>query len=253
VCPVEGTRELRLSVAIVDAEDASSVFHSGSATFPFVQEFVGYEAVHERIRTRECHIASLALAVAASDFNVDSEESTVIRRFFSERFGGLHDEGRRRAKVAEALQDLRARLKARRETPEEAISRLCAEVTQDDEASKLTAYELCVQVVAADKSVDPREQRALVLVAERLNLPGRYVQEIRDRHLRIAMYADAADDHLIGMPAGLSHDAKLEFLSSEYRRWRARVTHKDPGVAAEATLRLERIAKLRRRLTDAAA
>ncbi|MFQ5668662.1 MAG: hypothetical protein ACE5I7_19840 [Candidatus Binatia bacterium] len=52
------------------------------------------------------------------------------------------------------------------------------------------------------------------------------------------------------MPAGLSHKEKLEFLNSEYRKWRTRVTHSDANVAAEASLRLERITKLRRELTD---
>jgi len=253
VCPVKGTRCLKLSVALVDAATGDRVYTHGSSTFSFVQETLGYLEIQERTRARERQIASLALAISASDGHIDKRESTVIRRFFAERYSQVDDTGERRAMITEALQDTLARLKEKKENPSEVISHLCAELADDgDETIAQTAYELCVQVVAADEAVDRREQRALSFVAERLNLPDRYVQEVHDRNLRMSMYDEAEEEQLIGIPADLSHEEKLEYLNSEYRRWRARVTHKDPEVAAEATLRLERITKLRRQLTDAA-
>ena len=65
------------------------------------------------------------------------------------------------------------------------------------------------------------------------------------------MYNEAGEASLLEMPPGLSHQEKIDFLNREYRKWRLRVTHKDPEVAADASLRLERITKMRRELTDA--
>lgn len=252
VCPAKGARRLRLSIVVVDAASRDLVYTHGSSTFSFIQETLGYLEIQDRTRARERQIAALALAISASDGHIDKRELGVIRRFFAERYSDADDADERRAKITEALQETLTRLKEKQETPSEVISHLCAELASDgDETIVQTAYELCVQVVAADEAVDRREQRALSFVAERLNLPDRYVQEVHDRNLRLSMYDEAEEEQFIGMPTNLSHEEKLEYLNSEYRRWRARVTHKDPEVAAEAALRLERIAKVRRRITDA--
>jgi len=253
VCPAKGARRLRLSVVFVDAADPDRAFTFGTSTFSFVQDTLGYLEIQERTRARERQIASLALAISASDGHIDKRESAVIRRFFAERYARVDDTGERRAKVTEALKETLSRLKEVGESSSQVISELCVELAGDsDEAVAQTAYELCVQIVAADEVVDKREQRALSFIADQLELPEQYVREVHDRNLRMSMYDETEEEQLIGMPRDLSHEEKLEHLNAEYRRWRARVTHKDPEVAAEATLRLERITKLRRQLTDVA-
>jgi len=251
VCPARGTRRLRLSVEIVDAGDPKRVFKRGKTTFEFEQDVLGYTEIRERTVAQERRIASLALAVSASDGFMDRRESTVLRRFFAERYARLDDADERREEITEALQETLVELKEDLEDPSEMIARLCRELAEDgDEAAIQTAYELCVQVVAADETVDMREQGALAYIAERLDLPDEFVRETHERSLRIAMYDEVDDEQLIGMPSGLSDDEKREFLNKEYRKWRGRVTHKDPAVAAEATLRIERIRKLRRKLSN---
>ncbi len=248
----KGPRKIRLLVFFADPDDAMRVFAQGMATFAYKQEIPGYIEIGERTKAHERQIACLALAISAADGHIDEREHTIIRRFFSERFADLDDAAERRKKVTEALQETLTVLQARRLDAKTLIGKLCHELQSGGETNVAqAAYELCVQVVAADEAVDPREQEALDFIAKSLALPPRFVREIHDRNLRLSMYDDAEDEALVGMPAGLPLDKKIQFLNEEFRKWRSRATNKDPQIAAEATLRLERIAKLRRQLSDA--
>ena len=134
----------------------------------------------------------------------------------------------------------------------ELMDGICSQLVDDgDESVKQTAYELAVKVVAADDEVDEREHQALRFVAERLDLPPGFVKEVHDRNLRANMFSSNDSEMLLGIPPGMSADEKKEFLSSEYRKWRSRVTHSDAHVASEASVRLQQIAKARAALGDA--
>jgi len=251
VCPAKGTRWLELTVVIVDAMDPGIVFTSGTTTFGFRQEVLGYMEIQKRTVAQERRIVSLAMAVSASDGFMDRNEATAVRQFFAKRYAGLDDTDVRKAKVTEALQETLAALEGGSEQPSEIIARLCQELAEDgDEVVAQTAYELCVQVVAADKSFDTNEGEALTYIAEHLDLPHDFVQETRDRILIGVDAGNVTDEQFMDIPPDLSSDEKREFLNQEYRKWRGLVTHKDPAIAEEAALRIKRIRKLRRKLND---
>jgi len=252
VGPHRGRRKVHVGISVTDPDDLSQIWASGTAVFTFEQEMEGYVEASERTKKREKQIATLALAISAADGHVDKRETTVIRRFFAERYAGSDNPDEWREKITETLQNTLSDIKRGTESPDELVARICNQLRGDDDpAVAQTAYELCVQVVAADEGVDQNEERALSRIAEQLALPDGFLREIRERNLRLSMYDEAEDEELVGMPSGLSKQEKVEFLNNEYRKWRSRATHRDPDVASEATLRMERIAKLRRHLTDA--
>jgi len=252
VGPKKGSRRVRVVVAVTEAGTDDQVFAAGETTVTIKLDTTGYLEIAERTKAREKQIATLAIAVSGSDGHFDKRESAVIRRFFSERFAKCEDSSERRRGVTETLQQTLDQMQSGRASASELIAQLCAELaSDDDEIVQQSAYELCVQVVAADEAVDPRESRCLKLVAEGLRLPREFVQATHERHLRLAMFDQIDDEQSIGMPAGMTREEKIEYLNGEYRKWRSRATHKDPKVAAEASVRLERITKLRGQLVDA--
>lgn len=251
VPPHKGRRKLQVIVAVTAEDDLEQMFAFGKTTFSHDFDCVGYLEMHAHTMEQERRVAMLALAMSAADGHVDRREMTVIRRFFSESLAGRTDEQERKGRVSEILRETLEAIKSGDKNPDSMIRSLCAEICDaNDSAVAQTAYDLCVQVVAADDAVEEEEHSALRLVASELRLPDGFVREVHDRNLRLAMFDEAEEESLVGVPAGLSHEGKLEFLNGEYRKWRTRVTHSDASVAAEASLRLERITKLRRELTD---
>lgn len=252
VGPRKGQRKIRLLVHFTDLSSPLRIFAQGTTVFAYKQEAPGYIEIGERTKAHERQIACLALAISAADDHIDEREHTIIRRFFSERFAELDDAAERRKKVTEALQETLKILKERRLDAKTLIGKLCHEIQSDGDINVAqAAYELCVQVVAADEAVDPREQEALDFIARALSLSSEFVREVHHHKLSVIHYGEGQDEALIGMPAGLTPDEKVRFLNEEFRRWRSRATNKDPQVAAEATLRLERIAKMRGQLSNA--
>ena len=252
VGPRGGKRKIRISVAVTPNDEWEPVFSIGSTEFTYTAEGVGYLELKERTEALEQQIAALALAMAAADGHIDKRELNVIRRYFSERFAGMETADNRRQKVTSTLQATLRQIRSDNEKPGRIIARLCNELhTDGDPSVAQSAYELCVEIAGADQTVGRREQKALDYIAERLELPDEFVREAHDRRLRLTMYGETREQDLIDMPQGLSDDEKRAFLNSEYRKWRARATHKDKQIAAEASLRLERITKLRAQLSEA--
>lgn len=249
--PIQGQRRIEVIVAITPVHGFDPLFAGGTATFTFTQEMPGYVEVRERTKAQDQQIAVLALAMSASDGSVDQRENAVIRRFFTERYADLDDGKDRKKRTTQALQAALDQLRSGQEKPSQMITRLCEDLREGgDSTAAQVAYELCVEVVTADGAIKGREEKALQSIAKSLQLPDSFVREIRDRNLRLSMYEGGDEEQFIGMPPGLSDEQKREFLSKEYNTWRNRVTHKDPQVATEAALRLERITKLRRQLSD---
>ena len=253
VLPHKGQRQLRMHVALTSQWDEQKVYTYGSTTFWHTQETVGYMELEAHTREQERQISQLALSVAAVTGSVDKRNLAVIRRFFASRLEGEEDAQERRQTLTQQLQETMDAIKRGAKQPSELMIEICRDIAagDQDDAFRHTCYELCVEVAAADEKIHQREEEALQFIAAQLNIPAEFAREAHDRNLRLHMYGEADGEAAIGMPTGLSHEEKIDFLNKEYTKWRGRATHKDPKVAAEASLRLERITKLRQQLTEA--
>jgi len=251
VAPHRGKRRFKVFVDVVDQRDLERVFQAGSATHAFEQAAHGYMEYEQRTEEQEMLIGRLAVAFCASDGQIDKTETAVIKRYFSERLASRDADGAHKKNLSALLQETRNSLKSGRVQAKELIDRICKSILEHDAADfNQAAYELCVQVVAADEVVDAAEQAHLAELARQLDIPAEFAKEIHDRNFRISMYGQQADESLLDMPPGLDHDEKIAFLNREYNKWRARATHEDEAVQTEATRRLQLITKLRRELTD---
>ena len=252
VGPREGRRQLRVFVMITGAHNIENVLAAGEVTHQYTQEMVGYATRRENTEKFERQIAMLALTVSASDGHIDKRESKVIRRFFAEAYESRDDGEERKRDVTKVLQSTLKKLKSGDETPDEIIDRVCGDLhAADDGSASQAAYELCVDVVAADDSVEPVERETLNRIGSRLGLSREFVTEVEERAFRLSMFDEIEEEDALGIPRGLSPEDKIKHLDQEYRKWRRRVTHSDPSVASDASMRMERIAKLRSQLSRA--
>lgn len=249
--PRSGRRRIRVLVLVVSQHNSETYFGAGSASTTITLDLPGYMELAEQSAHRELQIAQLAISLAAADGRIDRRETTAIRRFFTERNMDIQDEAQRRDRVETLMRDAMAPFREKGKTRLRALmTDICAQLVEDDDAVRQVAYELAVQVVASDDEVDDREYEALRFVARKLDLPEGFIKEAHDRNLRANMFGEADAEKLLGVPEGLSTAEKKRFLSKEYKKWRARVTHNDPKVAAEASIRLKQIARARAALGD---
>lgn len=252
VGPRSGRRKLQFLVFVVSRRDEDTVFGAGTAAFHAELVLPGFEELAERTQHRVQQIAQLALALAAADGRIEKRELAVVRRFFAERNAKISDQNERNRVVEKLMEEALSHFKGSKGAQlKDLTNAICDKLASENEEAVIqAAYELAVQVVAADDSVDEREQQTLAQVAKRLKVPAGFVKEVHDRNLRANMFGEGDVEALLGMPDGLSIPEKEKFLADEYRRWRGRVTHDDPKVAAEAALRLNHIAKARAALAS---
>ena len=220
----------------------------GSALLDHHQEAYGYLETRQRQLDVYKLVAKLALGVCAADGRIDKREAGVVRQFFEERLAGIDDREEHKKALNRALREAQVEAKGGA-IDQGAVCGQIAELHGPQVAQE--AYELCVQIVAADERVASEENAMLRRVAAALNIPDTLAHELRDRFLALSMFEDRSPEALLGMPAGLPREEQIAFLNREYQKWRSRVTHKDATIRAEAEMRLKLVTKLRRRIDDA--
>ncbi|MBK6419366.1 MAG: hypothetical protein IPI24_07150 [Ignavibacteria bacterium] len=112
-----------------------------------------------------------------------------------------------------------------------------------------SAYLSCLQSASSSSSLRRDKLSTLDLIARLLDLPVSLISELNDRHLRLTTMQELSDIEMLGLPDGLSPDELRDLLALEYRKWRGRATHSDRAISAEATARLEMIARVRATLS----
>lgn len=108
-----------------------------------------------------------------------------------------------------------------------------------------SAYERCLQAARELAALTAAQRSALDRIGQLLLLPTELVAELNDRYLRLSMMKGVSDLESLGIPEGMANEELLDYLAAEYRKWRGRATHSDRAISAEATARLEMIARVR--------
>jgi len=252
-----GKRKLRLTVHIVDAAD-EEVYGYGETFTTHHQKDYGYTEQGERNTKTDRAIAALGLAICAGDGHIDKREIGAVKRYFSEQFTGIDEEDlvERKAALNAALKELLT--DAKENVAKLSVQGAMVEIRRrakviaefDSDPLNQVAFQLAIQIVAADEQVEESELKLIKVVADELNIPSEVDQEMRDRYFKLAMFEKEDRSTALNMPGELSADEQKEFLNREYEKWRRRVTHSDPKVREEATARLEAVTKARRELED---
>lgn len=204
----------------------------------------GLHAPYQGGRTFEVHVQ---FTVPGSD--VIYSESRKTFHFVEDRFGYLEIE--RLIEDANALEQRLGKLFAEHDgnaTTEEIDA--CIQEIHNASLSGLSdaAYISCLHAANEPGALTPMKRRLLDHIAEQLHIPATLAAELQDRVLRITTIDGSTDLEALGVPADLTIDEQRSYLAVEYRKWRARATHTDPKIAAEATARLEMISRARAEL-----
>jgi len=251
VFPKKGRRKLKIGVGITPKYDTDQAFQQGQTVVFHNQKSYGYLERAERDLETDKMIAELAIAMCAADGEIDKRETAVVRRFFEQRMISRDHDADHKDEISQVLKNTMSVLRSQPLQADEHIHFVIRRIVAlEDPLLCQEAYELCVQVVAADQQVLEEEIDALDKIARELQISDALAREIRDRFFTVSMFEKECEDALVDMPPGLSKEEQITFLNREYQKWRSRVTHQDAGIRAEAELRLQHITKLRRELSD---
>lgn len=247
-----GRRTVEVTVMIGPQGYPSNFYRRSAVYFNYQENKIGYLEMRDHVKNSESAIAGLAVAFAAADGDVADAEVHVINHFFSDRYADTSDAQHIAQGVAAEIKVVLERMKNNASDAAAEIARHVAFLKEHaDESALQVAYELCLTVITADDVLAAAELERLNELSQQLGLSSDFVKEVNDRYLRVSMYQTDADADAVGMPAGLDREQQKAYLAEEYRKWRGRTTHKDPTIAAEASMRLEKIAHLRSRLDEA--
>jgi len=245
----KGRRRLAIIVSVSPQYDPDDWFTHGSVQYDFENPKVGYLEWEDHFLEQEEHLVAIAVAASAVDGRLESSEIDGIKNFFGSRYDGRDDADKLKKRASSALKANVSDLQANRKTPGVLLTAATTALREAAEPDAMrTAFEVAVRAVASDGVVNEKEESLLSMLARALQLDASAVKEIRDRNLRASMFGELEDEVMLGMPPGLDDAAKRKWLATEYSKWRGRVTHATPEVAAEASIRLERITKLRTKL-----
>jgi len=244
--PKRGRRRVMVYVLFAPTYDLDEVFSYGSVEFDMDFDRVGYLEWEEHALQQEEHLVRIFVAASAIDGTIERSEIDAIKTFFSTRYEGREDAKKWKSSATATLRETVEDLKENRTTPGKLLNAAAKEILEADEPEvSRAAYEVAVRAVAADGAVNAKEEALLSKLALALQIDDDVVRELRDRNLRASMFEHLEDEVILGMPHGLDDDEKRSWLATEYGKWRGRVSHSNPDVASEASIRLERIAKLR--------
>ncbi len=250
IMPKRGERKLKIYVAVTEG-DSDRIIKAGSATRTYIQKEYGYMEYEQRSIDINSKIARIAIAVSASDGYIDKRETAVIRNYFAEQFARLKDPERIKNEVNNILKTTLVEHKANALDSHVAIESACSELKEAGGKSDAhAAYELAVRIIAADEEVQESERDVLKHLAEILDIPDELAREFQDKHFAVSMFDQSSDEALLDMPSGLDEKEKIQFLNNEYKKWRARVNHKEEKMRTQAELRIQAITRTRKKLEN---
>jgi len=254
VAPKKGQRRIKVLVGITPPGSVEQFYIDGETTISFNQQTYGWMEFQEAVADQESKLATLALCFASISGSIGKAEATTIKKYFSELYAKAANVDTRKQKVNNAMKETLSSLKNKQQRPREVIQRICNELLRENSPPlSQQAYEICVRVSVADDKLENSEEEMLSYISGKLQLAAEFVTEIHDRHITISTRQhneDMSTFDILGMPKGLSKEQKLDWIQSQYRKWRNRVTNKDSKVSAEASLMLGMLSKARTQLTS---
>ena len=245
--PGRGKRALILHLFV---EGSLVSGHHVQKKFNYESTGEGYLDKIEKLRDGEILSAKLAVAVSASDGDIDKLETQAIKAFFGERLANASDGAERKQKITTALQDMAMALKGKTKSAVSSVIKDLASqiLALDNEALSENAFELCLKVVISDGKIESQEREVVELLRDSLGLSIGTTKSLEDRFMSVSLYVEDDIETQLGMPKGLSIQEKKAWLAKDYNKWKNRVTHSDPNKAREAEARLDMIARVRSEL-----
>jgi tellurite resistance protein len=193
-----GERTVTMTLTLQGTEYYSDTTYGAAALHvPMSQATRGYGERARSVEKGESSLATLAMAMCASDGHVDARETALIQAFFRQQTGPESDRGLVSKRVTDAMEDALSSFYWQGGSQKENIQRACTELKSlDDEALLEIAYELCLDVVAADTEVTKEERLALEQAGTSLGLSGAQRELLEHHSDEMHRLMQEADDQM---------------------------------------------------------
>lgn len=232
IFPRRGPAVLRIDVSVLEHTSGRPIA-SARCQISLLSEHFGYEEIQQQRITKQHAMHQ----IAASVWRLTAPNSAgkeLLDRWLQER----------KLPAVELTDPL---------SPEEAAAAIqegCEQLAGSAEPAECSSVlEICVQIAACGTGISQSVVHLLERMAKQLEIPKNRWEALVQKYL--TRQAEHIEDPmlLLGLNERMTESQILEKLTSEYRRWNARVTHPDPAVRRQADQMLNLIAQCRSRLT----
>ena len=230
-----GRRKLLFKISIVSCEN-DEVLTSDQQTIEYVSCLDGYKELQDR--KLEVLKASIELAVGLS--NVETSSCEKIKQLFSEWL-------ERKAQTFPASTGLSEWVQSLPLPNDSCEHRQALEclLAYAEQADKLAAIELALQVFTAGTQITVEQFCGLAEVADKLQVKQSRFLALCQKILLFSDCKILAISQLFGIDESMDEDVFRSKLNAEYRKWNSRVTHPDEEIRRQADEMLSLIAELR--------
>ena len=235
--PHRGQRRLLFEVGVLSSADGNVLVKAPEVFDYFVGQDEGY--IDFRERQKRILGACVTLAVAAAAFKAESEHKSLLADWISREgkgvIGGLEEFNRE-------LEGLNESRPANEEKTEQACRTLSEKASAD---VRLKAAELCLRMAAVSAPATPEQVEFVWGLGNRLQIQPDRMRMLLDKLLPLHLQQRPNLEIMLGIRADMDEEEVRRLLTSEYRKWNARVNHPDEVVRQQADMMLSFLADAR--------
>ncbi|HOK65849.1 MAG TPA: hypothetical protein PK054_11655 [Anaerohalosphaeraceae bacterium] len=230
VFPRRGPAVLECEVTVLD-KMTGKVLASARNQVPLLSEHFGYEEIQQQRLAKQQAMRHITAAVwQMTAPNPTGKE--ILERWLQER----------KLPPAEQMEPLSG------EQAAALVQDACEQLAGYAEPAECCSIlEICMRIAACGSGIPQPLLNLLQTIAAKLEIPKNRWEALVQKYL--SRQAEHIQDPmlLLGLHEGMTGSQILEKLTSEYRKWNARVTHPDPAVRKQADQMLNLIAQCRSR------
>lgn len=248
---IYGTRQLKVSMCGVGDEDKHAYIGGAITEFDYTVNSIGYKEFEKNALDFEESAIKLAMFTAAVDGSLDQIELDVIkswcqkRSFFIENEQDAED---KKKNLSTLIQRTYKLAKDRKLNMTQINSKIKNDLSEDQ---RYKVVELMLDVMAADKVLDAKENELIENTVRSLSLDNKIIKTMRDARLSkltTINVADGDEEKLFGLNEKMSNQQKCKELRKQYSKWSGLTASNDKNKREQATRMVEKIAKLRQDL-----
>ena len=254
----KGKRKLSIFVRLVDIENPPSIrlgYHDRDERLLWVQGYsfehnVTLSGYREKVKNRikaHCIIIKLGVYAALSDNNFDEEEGVSIKKWM---YQTLCSYSENQLEIKSLFNETFKAAYAEHREGLLSVSELCEQLNKIERDSyKYEAVELCYDIVAADKKIEPEEAAVVRKITESLNLDYKEIEKIKDKRLiglDPSALGGASVRELLGINDRMTPREVNSHLRREFQKWNSRLNTLSEGEERDnAQKMLDLIAEVR--------
>ncbi len=232
-----GRRKLQIKIAI-QSHETGEVLVSDRQTIEYVSCRDGYK----QLQDRKLNILKSTIELAVMLGNCRDTIGQKVKQRLTEWL----EQKAQSFPAAETLAESIDSLGSHKDSDE--IEQTAEElVAYGDQADKLAATELALQVAADGKTITPAQFKSLAEIAQRLDIKQDRFLNLCQKILLVSDCKIEDPSLLLGIDESMDEQIYRDKLNREYRKWNARVTHPDEQIRCQADKMLSLIAELRSR------